>query len=411
MYFFYYIPVGINARLSRFPIMTVVYTVICMIVFILARYLGRSLGLDFYNIVYVPAYSGVVVAVAAGFLHFGWLHLVGNLVYLTLFGRYVEDRMGSVMFTLLFLSSAGIGNWAQGLFNMRVLDDPYIGIIGASGAVSGMMGAFTVRFIRSKMEVAYWVFMPLQAFTRAGRSRLPAVLAIAFWFLLQACRGLLSTGGFDTHVAHVTHLSGFIWGMAFAFATGQWREGRIEHMQRQGDEYARKGQPYAAQGAYIRYLTHRPEAAGVHAALARAMAMSGNEASAQKHYRKACELMLSQGDRGDAENLFQEAVRGYTDFALRADLHLNLAFGLERNLKSRLAVKAYENFRDVYPQHAEAPFTLLRAAAIYWHALDKPGAADFCYRKLVEDYPQDPWIDFAKEQIRLLSFTIQPLSE
>lgn len=411
MYFFYYVPIGINARLRRFPTMTAVYTALCVLVFVAARYFARALGLDFYSLIYVPGQSGFIVAMAASFLHFGYFHLIGNLLYLVLFGRFVEDRMGSVLFTFLYLSSAGVGNYAQGAFNTHVLGDPYIGIIGASGAVSGMLGAFAVRFIRSKVQVAYWVFMPLQAYTRAGKSQIPAVLAIAFWFLIQACRGLVQAGGADSHVAYITHIAGFVWGIAVAVAAGHWREGRIEHMARQGDAYVKKGQPYAAQGAYLRYLTHRPEDGNGYASLARAMALSGNEVAAQKNYRKAVELLLDQGRRDKAESIFQEAVRGYTTFVLGAERHLNLAFGLERNLKSRLAVRAYESFRESYPRHPEASFTLLRAATLYWNTLDKPVAAEFCYRKLVEEYPGDAWVDFAREQIRLLSYRTSPIGE
>jgi outer membrane protein assembly factor BamD (BamD/ComL family) len=91
---------------------------------------------------------------------------------------------------------------------------------------------------------------------------------------------------------------------------------------------------------------------------------------------------------------------------LSQDHHLNLAFGLERNLKPKLAVSAYENFEKSYPQHPEAPFVLLRAAGLYWNALSEPVRADERYRELIEKYPDDQWVEFAREQIRCLSFEI-----
>ena len=115
-----------------------------------------------------------------------------------------------------------------------------------------------------------------------------------------------------------------------------------------------------------------------------------------------------QGLRGESEDLFQEAIRGYSDFTLEPNAHLSLAFGLERNLKPGLALNAYENFERRYPLHAEAPFALLRAAGIYWHVLSNFSKSDFCYRKLVEKYPDDRWVDFAHEQIRCLSFRLAP---
>jgi tetratricopeptide (TPR) repeat protein len=324
------------------------------------------------------------------------------MVYLTLFGRYVEDRMGPVLFTVVFLSSAGIGNFLQGLFNTHVLDDPGMGIIGASGAVSGLLGAFTVRFIRSKLRVAYWTFMPLQAFTRAGTAEIPSILAIALWFVLQLARGLVQTGGGDAQVAYVSHIGGFVWGAALALVLGQYGRGTIESFLKQGESYMQRGEPYAAQGAFIRYLAHRPDDASVFASLARAMVLSGNEENAQRTYRQACEMLIDQGQRGRAERLYQEVLRGFPEFTLGADYHLNLAFGLERNLKPKLAVDAYQNFEKRYPLHPEAPFALLRAAGLHWHALSDPARADRSYRELTEKYPDDQWVDFALEQIRCL---------
>jgi membrane associated rhomboid family serine protease len=402
MYFFYYIPLGINAKLERFPVMTVAYSAICALVFVLVRYFPDLSTIDFYNLIYVPENANPLTSVGSAFLHFGPLHLLGNLVYLVLLGRYVEDRMGALLFTVVYLSSAGIGNYAQGLFNIHVLNDPGIGIIGASGAVAGLLGAFSVRFIRAKLRLAYWAFMPLQAFTRGGTLEIPAVFAIALWFILQVVRGLVQTETASAQVAYVNHISGFLWGAAVAIAAGQHRQGKIEALLKKGQSYMEKGAPYAAQGSLIRYLTYRPRDARAHAALARAMVLSGNNQGAAKNYQRACELLLDQQQRGEAEALFQEALRGFPAFALSCDLHLSLAFGLERNLKPQLAVIAYENFEHRYPEHAEAPFALLRAAGLHRNTLSNPARADDLYRQIIDGYPEDQWVEFAREQVRCL---------
>ena len=402
MYFFYYLPVGINAPLRRFPVMTTAYAVICVLVFVIARYFPASVPFDVFNLMYVPDSGGVLNSISAAFLHFGYVHLIGNLIYLTFFGRYVEDRMGPGVFTLLYLTSAAVGNFAQGLFNIQALDQSTLAIVGASGAVSGMLGAFTVRFIRNKIDIAYWVFFPLQAYTRAGRVQMPAILAIAFWFVMQMARGLMQLEGAGMQVAYITHISGFLWGAVVAVVFGQHRQGSVESMRQKGDDYTKKGQPYAAQGMYIRYLTHRPDEAQVYGSLARAMVFSGNHQGAMKNYRKSCELLIDQGLRGACEDLYVEALRGYMGFTLESDHQLNLAFGLERNLKPKVAVQAYENFERRYPTHVEAPFALLRAAGLYRNALDEPAKARDCYEQLVDRYRDDHWVDFAREQLRQL---------
>lgn len=403
MYFFYYMPVGIDAGLRKFPVMTAAYSGICVIVFVLARYFSGATGLDFYYLIYVPADANPVVAVAAGFLHFGYFHLLGNLAYLVILGRYVEDRVGPAIFTLLFLSSAGVGNYLQGLFNTHVFHDPAIGIIGASGAISGLLGAFSVRFFRNRLRIAYWAFMPLQAYTRAGTVEIPAVFATALWFLLQVARGLVQTEGGSAQIAHVTHIAGFAWGAAVALVLGQYGRGKAESLFRDGESYARRGQPYAAQGSLISYLSHRSDDAQGHAALARAMVASGDGAGAEKTYRQTCELLLIQQQRGESERIFSEALRGFPSFVLGAEPHLSLAFGLERNLKPQLAVRAYENFEHNYPTHPEAAFALLRAAGLHGGMLTNPARAHACYSRLIGSYPEDQWADFAREQIRRMN--------
>ncbi|MFQ5511301.1 MAG: rhomboid family intramembrane serine protease [Candidatus Krumholzibacteriia bacterium] len=400
MYFFYYLPIGISAQIRRFPVMTSVYAAICVVVFASFRYFPGLVPFDLYNLIYVPQGGGVVDSMASAFLHLGYAHLVGNLLYLTFFGRYVEDRMGPVLFTVVFLTSAAIGNYWQGAFNTRFFGDPYTGIIGASGAISGLLGAFTVRFIRSKLVVAYWVFFPLQAYTRAGRAEIPSVLAIGLWFIMQTARGLAQLDGTPAQVAYVSHVAGFAWGGLVAAAFGQYREGSIEAFLERGHRYLRDGKPYAAQGAYISYLTHQPHDAQAYASLARAMILTGTREGASKNYRRACELLIDQGQRGETESVYVEALRGDERFTLSSEYHLNLAFGLERNLKPQVAVKAYENFGRDYPLHNEAAFALLRAAGLYRHTLANVRRARMFYRKIVDAYPEDRWVDFAREQVR-----------
>jgi len=386
--------------------MTASYTFICVLLYVWVRFFPGLLPLNFYNLIYMPDSPGVLNAIGAGFLHFGFMHLLGNMIYLVFFGRYVEDKMGPTLFSIIYLTSAGLGNFLQGLFNIHVLDQPMLGIVGASGAISGMLGAFTVRFLRAKMDLIYWAFFPLQAFVRAGRAQLPVIFAIALWFVMQIARGLVQLDGASVQVAYVTHLSGFAWGAVIALLAGQYRLGAIDSMLQKGDDYMKKGESYAAEGAYIHYLTHRPQAANVYASLARAMVISKNIHGAKKNYRAACQLLLDQGKRGEAEAIYTEAVTGYEEFTLDADYHLKLAFGLERNLKARAAITAYEAFEKRYPLHSEAAFALLRAGGLYKTSLDEPFRADACFERLVEKYPQDRWVDFAREQRRLLAWEL-----
>lgn len=402
MYFFYYIPVGISAEIRKFPSMTLFLSLLCSVIFFTNKYLSSYLSLQFMNLVYVPGSSGALTAVTAAFLHMGYMHLIGNLLYLIFLGRYVEDRMGPVKFVLLFITSAGIGNYFQGMYNIHVLDREFVGIIGASGAVSAILGCFAVRFLLARLKIAYWVFMPLQAYTRAGMVEVPAILAVVLWFLIQSAKGLVQYGGGWENVAYITHISGFVWGVVFSLLLGELGKGKLEALWIRSQKRMGDCNHYAALADLLKYLEQRPEDGRAVASLARVYLVTGDRGRARRSYQQACELLLRSLRRGEAEDLYREALRGFDDLVLEEDAQLDLAYGLERNLKPELALKAYTNFERRYPHHSEAPFALLRTANLFWNTFSDSNEAAGCYRRLVTLYPGDSWVDFAREQIRLL---------
>lgn len=401
MYFFYYMPVGIDAERRRFPAMTVLFSVLCALIFLVNRYAPHATPFDFNNFIYYPGFSGWPAAMAAAFFHVGYLHLIGNLAYLLLFGWYLEDRMGSVSFALLYLGAAVLGNLVQAWYNIHVLGVA-MGIIGASGAVSGVMGAALVRFYVSRVKIAYWVFMPLLAYNRVGRVDVPIVFALVLWVLLQVARGIAQLEGSSLGVAHMTHLVGFAFGVAYTLATGGWKEARAEAVRVRARRHLRKGDFFGAQEELTRYVATRPDDGSAHAELARVQILTGDDIGAKASYLKACEMLLRSQDRSECEDAYGQALRGFPDFVLSPEPHLDVAYGLERNLKPELALKAYENFARRYPHHKDAPFVLLRAANLHSGVFADAPRAKRCYQSLIERYPDDAWTDFAREQVRLM---------
>jgi membrane associated rhomboid family serine protease len=402
MYFFYYMPVGIDTETRRFPVLTVFFALVCLLVFFLNKYFWRALPLDFGNLIYYPDLSGPLAALSAAFLHFGYLHIIGNLVYLLLFGWYLEGRLGPARYAALFLGAAFAGNIAQGWYNTHVLSLPTTGIIGASGAVSGILGAFLVRLYVARVRIAYWVFMPLQGYTRAGRVDVPVVFALALWVLLQVSRSLVQLEGAGAQVAYFTHLVGFAFGVGLALVTGGWRAAREEAHRIRAQRCLRRGDSWGAREELSHYIAGRPDDGAAHAELARVLVQTGDDIGAQAGYLRACEVLLRANQRGAAEDAFQEAVRGYPTFSLSADPQLDMAFGLERNLKPEAALAAYEGFCRRFPRHKEAPFALLRAGNLHARMEDAERARR-CYETLIEKYPDDDWVEFAREQTRQLA--------
>ena len=138
------------------------------------------------------------------FIHASWLHLLGNLAYLWVFGIKVEQRLGSVGMVLIFLLGGALANVIVAL-RVPQLDTP---IIGASGAVSAVVGAYLGLFPGRRIGL----FLPLGLYLQFAR--VPALLVIGSWFTLQ----LLYTvfGPINGAVAWWTHLAGFALGLSFA---------------------------------------------------------------------------------------------------------------------------------------------------------------------------------------------------
>jgi membrane associated rhomboid family serine protease len=145
--------------------------------------------------------------VTSAFVHDGWFHLAGNMLFLWLAGSAVEDRWGRVQFLLFFLASAAVSAFAFDAFHSgdRAL------LVGASGAVSATMGAFLVHY--SKTTITFVWFM----FFRAGSFRWPAWVALPLWLADQALWAYLSHSGvMPSPIAYAAHFAGFAFGVVAA---------------------------------------------------------------------------------------------------------------------------------------------------------------------------------------------------
>ena len=148
-----------------------------------------------------PDKSPFLSILTAMFLHGGWLHLLGNLLYLFIFGNNVEDRLGRFRFLGFYLVS---GYAATYLFALSTPDSTST-LVGASGAIAGVLGAYLMLFPRARVWslVPFFFFIPL---------RLPAWMVLGSWFLLQ---WLYSSGGGvaeGSDVAYLAHVAGFVVG-------------------------------------------------------------------------------------------------------------------------------------------------------------------------------------------------------
>lgn len=145
--------------------------------------------------------------ITSQFLHGGFLHIGGNMLYLWVFGNNIEDQLGHVRFLIFYLGCGALAGLTQWIF------DPASGVptLGASGAIAGIMGAYILRFPRAQIVT----LIPLLFFFFT--IRIPALYFLGFWFIQQALYGLLSLGGEvnvgSGGVAYWAHAGGFVFGL------------------------------------------------------------------------------------------------------------------------------------------------------------------------------------------------------
>ena len=149
------------------------------------------------------------------FLHGGWMHLIGNMWFLYIFGDNVEDRLGKPLFVLFYLAS-GLGATA---LQVAIQPGSVIPIVGASGAIAGVLGAYALVYPRARVVTLLWLFIFVRLI------RIPAVAFLGIWFGMQFLSGLGSLGATGGGTAWWAHVGGFVVGGA----VGYWlrrRDGR-----------------------------------------------------------------------------------------------------------------------------------------------------------------------------------------
>lgn len=214
------IPIRDNIKSRSFPVVTVALIILNVAAFIYELSLSQgqlnSLAMNFgvvprrlFNLVngqsnFVPA---VLPLFTSMFLHGGWLHLLGNMLYLWIFGDNVEDRLGRGRFIFMYLLAGALGALAQVWANPLAAEP----VIGASGAIAGVLGAYFVTYPRAKVLTLLPIFF---FFTFV---EIPAFIFLFIWFLTQWLSGYLTLGVQGNMVAWWAHIGGFAAGAVTMF--------------------------------------------------------------------------------------------------------------------------------------------------------------------------------------------------
>ena len=211
---FFFLPLYDDNPTGRLPYVTYGLIALCVLVFLWQ--LGQDDDVVSAAYGMTPAYLFHVTALpedaplapwmtifTSMFLHGGWLHLGGNMLFLWIFGNNIEDVLGHVRYLLLYLVSGVVAALCQALPDTA----SNVPMIGASGAIAGVLGAYLLLYPFAKVHVLIWIIIFVRIIA------VPAWILLGIWFGLQLLDGLLSDPG-DSGVAFWAHVGGFVSGVA-----------------------------------------------------------------------------------------------------------------------------------------------------------------------------------------------------
>lgn len=201
------IPFGHERVISRTPYLTYAVIAVCTLVQIYATWFVREPAQHpILKLGYEPGTGLNEHLVTAAFVHGGWFHLAGNMLFLWLAGSALEDRLGRIKFLVLYLVGAATSAYAfaeLGGGERTVL-------VGASGAISALLGAFLVYFSSTRIMLWYCFLV------RTGTTSVVAYVVLPLWLVEQLVLGsIASTDGVD-RVAYSAHVGGFVAGLVIA---------------------------------------------------------------------------------------------------------------------------------------------------------------------------------------------------
>lgn len=201
------------------PVVTIALIALNAMAFMVEQTLSAR-ELQILTLVYglVPAEFNLPSVVTSMFLHAGWMHFVGNMLYLWIFGDNIEDRLGHGRFLLFYLAcgvAAAIGQTLSNPFSL-------VPMIGASGAIAGVMGAYFVLFPHSRVLTFVWFILYFDVL------EIPAIFFLGFWFFVQLLSGVGSAGVQGGGTAFWAHAAGFATGIGMVMLLRRPERQRIE---------------------------------------------------------------------------------------------------------------------------------------------------------------------------------------
>ncbi|MHB0914044.1 MAG: rhomboid family intramembrane serine protease [Armatimonadota bacterium] len=410
---FFLLPYGTDRRINRIPVVT--YTLVAgnIALFILFLKFDRGLVLTQFGL--NPSEPRFLQIISSMFIHASAMHLVWNVLFLWLFGPNVEDALGYAKYAGLYLGS-GIAASLLHLSMSRAFipGAEAIPVVGASGAIAGVLGAFAVRFYKTGVRV-FWVVGILIYPLRWGTLTVSAMAGLGAWFAYQFLGGVISVTYplfseqthrlllllFGSSIAYWSHIGGMLFGALAALALRMGLAGTKEYLSEDARSSLASGTTWDAAEHYRALLAHEPENPEVHANLAKTYALQHDPERSVEHYEKSVQLHIKQGRCDKAVETFAELRRYYRNARLELRSEYQLAKYLADTDCYGPALQMLLDIVATYPDSPEAEVSLMKAGDLYLNKLANKSEALRCYGRFIAEYPHSPWRHTVEKSARL----------
>ena len=302
------------------------------------------------------------------FAHGGFLHLAGNMLFLWVFGPHAEDALGHGRFIVLYFT-AGLASAALHVLSSIALypEELGIGLVGASGAIMGVVALFVLRFHGVRVRFFVWWILPYIFYVRALWVGLAFIAMDLLWAILGIGDG--SSGG----VAHWAHIGGFAAGAAWAGALKVTREGTHEIKHDEARDLIAAGAWLAAARRLEERIVERPGDQQLHAEAASCYEMvAGQHGNAARHWNEHLRLLLLARRSGEALERFRLLTDRFQPTDFDPAMLMRLGASCESLGDDDGALPALMAVVQAHPESEQAPDAALRVAGV----LGRNGHAD-----------------------------------
>ena len=344
-----------------------------------------------------PTVSGAVLSL---FLHGSWAHLFGNAIYLLVFGRQLEGRLGFLMVASVFVLGGVVGCFTQAFATAGDAWNRSSPVVGASGAIAALLGASVLRFHHTRIRVLYFLFAFLGGVTKGGVVYVNTVVATVGWFVFQVVYGLVAWGNGGAGTAYMAHVGGFVSGVLLGLVLGLPAKAKREiHLER-GARYFEAGNWYAAAGEFTEHLRVTTESEQARALRARCYVLLGRAAEATADYQAALQLARRRDDVAAVADIYREMRRYGIGTNLPGPALLRLAFEFQKAGKYKAAIEAYWQFETSSEGNDRAELAAIRRAELLWERIGDVEAAKAAYRTLLEQGVSGEWREVAEARLQ-----------